>query len=45
MSQFLADVKKIRERARKHIDAGAVTEGDKADREQVSKVLNDVLAT
>ena len=45
MSQFLADVKKIRERARKHIDAGAVTEGYKADREQVAKVLNDVLAT
>ena len=45
MSQFSADVKKIRERARMHIEAGAVTEGYKADRQQVTKVLNDVLAT
>jgi bacterioferritin len=45
MSKFAADVKKIRERARTHIEAGAVTEGYKADREQVTKVLNDVLAT
>jgi len=45
MSKFAADVKKIRERARIHIEAGAVTEGYKADREQVTKVLNDVLAT
>jgi bacterioferritin len=45
MAQFAADVKKIRERARQHIEAGAVTEGYKADREQVTKVLNDVLAT
>jgi bacterioferritin len=45
MAQFAADVKKIRERARQHIEAGAVTEGYKADREQVTRVLNDVLAT
>lgn len=45
MAHFSADVKKIRERARQHIEAGAVTEGYKADREQVTKVLNDVLAT
>jgi bacterioferritin len=45
MGQFSTDVKKIRERARKHIDEGAVTEGYNADREQVTKVLNDVLAT
>jgi bacterioferritin len=45
MSQFVADVKKIRDRARTHIEKGAVTEGYKADREQVTKVLNDVLAT
>jgi bacterioferritin len=45
MSQFVADVKKIRDRARMHIEKGAVTEGYKADREQVTKVLNDVLAT
>jgi bacterioferritin len=45
MGQFSADVKKIRERAREHIEEGAITEGYKADREQVTKVLNDVLAT
>jgi bacterioferritin len=45
MSQFVADVKKIRDRARMHIEKGAVTEGYKGDREQVTKVLNDVLAT
>jgi bacterioferritin len=45
MAQFVADVKKIRERARKHIEEGAITEGYKANREQVTKVLNDVLAT
>ena len=31
MSQFVADVKKIRDRARMHIEKGAVTEGYKAD--------------
>jgi len=45
MGQFSTDVKKLRERARKHIEEGAVTEGYKANREQVTKVLNDVLAT
>jgi len=45
MGQFSTDVKKIRERARKHIEEGAVTEGYKANRDQVTKVLNDVLAT
>ena len=45
MAQFSTDVKKIRERARKHIEEGAITEGYKANREQVTKVLNDVLAT
>jgi bacterioferritin len=45
MGHFSADIKKIRKRAREHIEAGAVTEGYKAHREQVIKVLNDVLAT
>jgi bacterioferritin len=45
MGQFSTDVKKIRERARKHIEEGAITEGYKANRDQVTKVLNDVLAT
>jgi bacterioferritin len=45
MDKFLTDIKKIRDSARKNMDKGAVTEGYKADREQVIKVLNDVLAT
>ena len=39
------DVKKLRERARQHIEEGAVTEGYSADREAVLKMLNDSLAT
>lgn len=42
---FLTDVKTLRERARQHIENGAVTEGYKADRETVIKVLNEALAT
>jgi bacterioferritin len=42
---FLSDVKLIRERARKHIEQGAVTAGYKADRDAVVKVLNEALAT
>ncbi len=42
---FLTDVKTLRERARQHIERGAVTEGYKADRETVNKVLNEALAT
>ena len=45
MDKFLTDIKKIRESARRNMDKGAVTEGYKADRGQVVKVLNDVLAT
>ena len=45
MGQFVSDLKKIREHARKHMEAGAVTDGYKADRAQVLAVLNDVLAT
>lgn len=45
MAEFVSDVKKIRERARKHMEAGAVTEGYKADRDRVLQVLNEVLAT
>jgi bacterioferritin len=45
MEHFVSDLKKIREQARRHMEAGAVTEGYKADREQVIAVLNDVLAT
>jgi bacterioferritin len=42
---FLTDIKTLRERARKHIDQGAVTEGYSADRETVIKILNEALAT
>jgi len=42
---FLTDIKTLRERARKHIEKGAVTEGYKADRKTVIKVLNEALAT
>ncbi len=42
---FLTDIKTLRRRAREHIHRGAVTEGYKADRETVLKVLNEALAT
>ena len=42
---FLTDIKTLRERARKHIEQGAVTEGYTADRETVIKILNEALAT
>ncbi|WP_286807303.1 ferritin-like domain-containing protein [Marinimicrobium sp. UBA4209] len=42
---FLTDVKTLRERARKHIEQGAVTEGYKANRDNVIKILNEALAT
>jgi bacterioferritin len=42
---FLTDIKTLRERARKHMELGAVTEGYQADRETVIKVLNEALAT
>ena len=42
---FLTDIKTLRERARKHIEQGAVTEGYSANRETVVNVLNEALAT
>jgi len=44
-SPFLTDVKTLRERARKHIEQGAVTEGYKLDRQKVVALLNEALAT
>jgi bacterioferritin len=41
---FLTDIKTLRERARKHIENGAVTEGYSADRGTVVKLLNEALA-
>ena len=42
---FLTDIKTLRERARKHIEQGAITEGYSADRKTVIKLLNEALAT
>ena len=42
---FLSDVKTLRDRARQHIDEGAVTAGYNANRDTVLKLLNDALAT
>jgi bacterioferritin len=42
---FLSDVKTLRARARQHILQGAVTEGYKADRDTVVRLLNEALAT
>lgn len=41
----LSDIKTLRERARQHIDMGAVTSGYAADRENVIRLLNEALAT
>ncbi len=45
MKAFVNDIRTIRDRARAHIDNGAITEGYGADREMVINVLNEVLAT
>ena len=42
---FLTDIKTLRERARQHIQNGAITEGYTADRETVVRLLNEALAT
>jgi bacterioferritin len=42
---FLSDIKEIRRRARAHMDQGAVTDGYRADRETVVRLLNEALAT
>lgn len=42
---FLTDIETLRKRARAHIENGAVTDGYKADRETVIKLLNEALAT
>jgi bacterioferritin len=43
--QFTIDVQNIRDRARRHMEGGAVTEGYRANRETVLKILNEALAT
>ena len=42
---FLTDIKTLRERARQHIENGAVTAGYTADRETAVRILNEALAT
>jgi bacterioferritin len=42
---FLTDVSELRRRARQHIEEGAVTDGYRADRDTVIKILNEALAT
>ncbi len=42
---FLTDIKTLRERARKHIEDGAVTAGYSVDRATGIKLLNEALAT
>lgn len=44
-SGFLTDIKTLRERARRHIEDGAVTPGYGAEREVVVRLLNEALAT
>ncbi len=42
---FVSDVKLLRDRARRHIENGAVTPGYRGDRATVVRVLNEALAT
>jgi bacterioferritin len=43
--EFLTDIQTLRKRARTHIEAGALTEGYRADSKVVVKILNEALAT
>jgi bacterioferritin len=43
--EFLTDIETLRKRARRHLEDGAVTEGYKADRKVVVRILNEALAT
>ncbi|HZP46003.1 MAG TPA: ferritin-like domain-containing protein [Candidatus Binataceae bacterium] len=45
MNDFVADLTAIKERARRHMEQGAVTENYQCDAPKVIKVLNEVLAT
>jgi len=42
---FANNIQAIRDRARKHIEEGSMTEGYGLDREQAIKILNEALAT
>ena len=43
--RFLSDIQELRARARRHMQAGAVTDNYQADRENVIRILNEALAT
>lgn len=45
MGEFLSDIQTLRNRARRQIDSGPITEAYGADRERVVAVLNEALAT
>lgn len=45
MGEFLTDIATLRERARKQIEEGPITEAYGADRDRVIGVLNEALAT
>jgi bacterioferritin len=42
---FVSDIAAIRDRARRHMDQGAVTERYGADRDTVLRILSEALAT
>lgn len=44
-NQFAIDVSKIRDEARQHMEAGAVTGGNTIDVDRLTDILNDVIAT
>src|SRR5687767_8635062 len=44
-NEFLTDIQTLRQRARQHIEKGAVTEGYTADLGTVIRILNEALAT
>src|SRR5687767_5189912 len=44
-NEFLTDIQTLRQRARQHIEKGAVTEGYTADLDTVIRILNEALAT
>jgi bacterioferritin len=44
-NEFLTDITTLRQRARKHIERGAVTEGYQADLPTAVRILNEALAT
>ena len=43
--EFTSDIAAIRAQARSHLERGSVTEGYRADRNEVIRILNDALAT